>query len=334
MGDLKCAVVGMGLGRVFADEFAESPQTKQVALCDSDPRRLDEVQRELPIAAHTYTDLDDMLARQCPDVVAVVTPDHYHREHAQKCLEAGCHVLLTKPIATTREDAEAIAEAAEAAGRILMVAHERRFRSHARAIRELLDNGTLGEIIAMRLDALHDKRDQFARSPWYAAPEAKRTVLTGSAIHEIDLMRYFAGAAVAAVSAAGNRLGELQFPLDTTVGALFTFANGAIGQVTATYQAHWPADGPIDDQFRLIGTKGIVIGNKVSYDGSSQWHDLPVDKNPIVAGCRGAVRAFIEAVMGEGPNPVPPLEAIRSLAAALAANEAAAGGRQCVPFAT
>ena len=77
----------------------------------------------------------------------MVTPDHLHKRHAEICLQAGCHILMTKPIATNLTDGRAIVQAAEKFGKTLMIAHERRFRSNYRELKRLLESGTTGRVV-------------------------------------------------------------------------------------------------------------------------------------------------------------------------------------------
>jgi predicted dehydrogenase len=286
---------------------------------------------ELPAVKGGYDDIETMLEAEHPDAVSIVTPDHLHRAHAEACLEAGCHVLLTKPLATNLEDGRAILRAAEAASRKLMVAHERRYRRHIRALKKMLDAGDLGEVIHLRIDAIQDKREQFLRAPWYASAEAGRTALVGSGIHEVDLLRHLIGEPIESVAAFSNRLGTLEFPRDKTAAALFHFAGGSIGQVTVTYEAHWPLAGSIDDHFRLVGTTGIVVGLRVARDGRDEWEELPGDANPLVEGTRGCVAAFLRAICEDAPVPIPGQDAFASLAACVAADDSAARGEPVAP---
>jgi predicted dehydrogenase len=309
----------------------ENDAVGRVVVCDPDDARIHETLMELPAVRAGYDSIETMLEAEHPDAVSIVTPDHLHRAHAEACFEAGCHVLLTKPLATNLEDGRAILRVAEAASRKLMVAHERRYRSHIKALKAMLDAGELGDIIHLRIDAIQDKREQFLRAPWYASAEAGRTALAGSGVHEVDLLRHLIGAPIESVSAYSNRLGTLEFPKDKTTAALFRFVGGAVGQVTVTYEAHWPRAGAIDDHFRLVGTKGLVVGLRVARDGRDEWDDLPSDPNPIVEGTRGCVVAFVEAILQDGPVPITGSDAFTSLAACVAADESAASGRPTAP---
>jgi len=334
MGELNLGVVGLGLGRWFAVAFAEDASVERLVVCDPDPGRISDAQAAVPGLAAGYLSLEAMLGEEHLDAVAVVTPDHLHRPHAETCLEAGCHVLLTKPLATNLDDGRAILRSAARASKVLMVAHERRFRTQFWAVKQMLETGELGEIIHLRIDTVQDKREQFKRAPWYASTEAGRTALVGSGIHEVDLARWLVGRPIESVFAFSNALGSLSFPREKTTAALFRFAGGAIAQVTVTYEAHWPPAGSIDDQFRLIADRGIIVGNRVARNGQDEWETLPADDDPLTAGVRGCVRSFLRAITQGDPIAVTGQDAFDSLAACVAADESAATGRPTIPAAT
>jgi len=93
-----------------------------------------------------YGDYREMLAKEALDIVSVCTPNCYHREATLAALAAGAHVLCEKPIATCRPDAIEMYEAADNAGRLLMVGQSSRFVPHAFAARDIVAAGQLGEV--------------------------------------------------------------------------------------------------------------------------------------------------------------------------------------------
>jgi predicted dehydrogenase len=139
MSDLKCAVVGLGLGKHFVAALDRNERIGETVVCDPDAERTAAAVGTFVKVRNAYTDLHRMLEAEAPDLVCLVTPDHMHRLHAETCFEAGCHVLQTKPLATNLPDARAIVKASRAVGLKLMVAHERRFRPSVMSIKAALD---------------------------------------------------------------------------------------------------------------------------------------------------------------------------------------------------
>jgi predicted dehydrogenase len=330
MEQLKVGVVGLGLGTHFVSACRGSQKVGRLVVCDPDRQRREEAARGASIAAG-YATIEEMLDAESLDAVCVVTPDHLHRPHVELCLDAGCHVLMTKPLATNLEDGRAIIRAAEASGRTVMVAHERRFRSRYKAVKELLVAGELGEVILVQADQLSDRRGQFSRAPWYASPEAGRTAIVGSGIHEVDLIRFLVGRPIRTVSASSNRLGGLEFPKSKTTATVVQFEGGAIGQTAISYEARFPAKDRPENRFLLVASEGVVHGTRVHRDGEEGWQELPTDEVEIAAGCGGSVDAFLAAVTANKPVPVPPRDAYATLAACIAADQSAETGETVTP---
>ena len=93
-----------------------------------------------------YTDYQKMLDEMAPDIVSICTPNVYHREHSVAALQAGAHAFCEKPVAARYDDALAMFNAAEEAGRRLFVSQTVRFSSRSFAVKEIVDDGRLGEM--------------------------------------------------------------------------------------------------------------------------------------------------------------------------------------------
>ena len=107
MNDLKVGIIGLGLGRHFLAACTHSDLVGHLAVCDPDDDRRGAAQETHKVSAG-YPTIEGMLSTENLDAVCVVTPDHLHRPHVETCLAAGCHVLMTKPLATNLEDGRAI----------------------------------------------------------------------------------------------------------------------------------------------------------------------------------------------------------------------------------
>lgn len=334
--DFRLAVVGLGLGKRFVRALVESGTQARLTVCDSDESRLQAITQQYPRIAAVCRSLEELLDRERPNAVVLVTPDHLHRPQLEAAVEAGCHVMVTKPLAPNLADARAMVQAAERSGKTVTVAHEARYRSQARAVRRLLAEGCLGRIIHARYDCISDKRAHFRESPWYASSETNRTPMTGTAIHQVDLLRHFFNEPITSVAAFSNHLGGLVFPNDTTNSALFRFASGTIAQVTASYEAldvPRVADGivPPAADLHIMGSRGTILGGWVSVEGTPGWQPLPSDPDGMQAGVNGCVREFLAALVGAPNEAVSPREAFHSLAACAAADRAAAAGLLIAP---
>jgi predicted dehydrogenase len=142
------ALVGAGLfGERHAQAYSRHPLVDFAAVCDLDESRAKRLAEAYGARRHT-TRLDDILADPAITAVSVATPDHAHRAVAVACAEAGKHILVEKPLATTVEDAEAIVAAANRAGVTLMVDFHNRANPPMVATRDAVARGDLAYVYA------------------------------------------------------------------------------------------------------------------------------------------------------------------------------------------
>ncbi|MFO8012582.1 MAG: Gfo/Idh/MocA family oxidoreductase [Phycisphaerae bacterium] len=145
---LKVGIIGTGMvavaGHIPAWKHV-SEEAEIVAVADMLEDRARLVADTEGIAG-AYGDWEQMLAEEDLDVVIVCTPNAYHKAQSIAALEAGCHVLCEKPVATSRADAEAMFAEARKAGRHLFVGQSSRFVPQSYAAKEICEAGRLGEM--------------------------------------------------------------------------------------------------------------------------------------------------------------------------------------------
>ena len=144
---VRVAVVGYGYWGSKHVRVLNAMPDVAVSVVDRDVERL----REAAIYPHsvdaTSTDLDEVLDRV--DAVLVATAPESHTEISLRALNAGKHVLVEKPLATSVLDAEKMVNAAAAAGVQLMVGHTFEYNPAVRQLRELIRSGELGRVLSI-----------------------------------------------------------------------------------------------------------------------------------------------------------------------------------------
>jgi predicted dehydrogenase len=186
---VRYALVGCGvMGRQHAWYAYGDPASEVVRYVDADLGRA----RDLAARYGGAATAEYRAALDDPDVQGVIltVPYALHAPLAVQALAAGKHVMVEKPIARTLTDADALIAAAEAAGRVLFVAHVLRFKPALRRVKRLLDAGTLGVPVFARYH--HEHRPDQRERGWLAAPEAGGVFVTG-AVHHADLLRWWLG---------------------------------------------------------------------------------------------------------------------------------------------
>lgn len=155
MGHLKGAMVGFGFigSRGHLPAYALHGDVEIAAVADISPARREAAARALP-NARIFATYEELLAASdlSLDFVDICTPPYAHAEIALAALGKGLHVLCEKPLATSVEDARAMISRAVEARRVLYPAHNYRHAPVVKAVRSILDEGTLGKVHLVTLD--------------------------------------------------------------------------------------------------------------------------------------------------------------------------------------
>ena len=162
------------------DAYVSHPRTELAAVCDLRPEAIDEFHRtwsdRCPGTA-TYHDFGELLARERPDVVSIVTGDHLHADLTVAAAESGARaVFCEKPIATTLADADRMIDACERHGVLLSVDHTRRWRPLFTTARRLVAGGELGAVRTVAAELY-----------------GPRAMLFRNGTHLVDGLTFFAG---------------------------------------------------------------------------------------------------------------------------------------------
>lgn len=146
---LKAVLVGVGgMGGVHLNEYKNIKNVKLVAACDVRLDMLKEKTNGMDI--NLYSDFDDMLKNENPDIVDICTPTYMHKSMSIAALESGANVLCEKPMALSVNDCKDVINAAEKSGKIFMAAHVVRFMNGYIYLRNIIKSGKYGKLL--RLD--------------------------------------------------------------------------------------------------------------------------------------------------------------------------------------
>lgn len=155
-----------------------------------------------------YAELDRLISDPEIDLLDVCLPSHLHPDVAIRALEAGKHVLVEKPIALTVEEADRMLAAAERAGRLLMVAQVLRFWPEFALLRDLVDSGEYGSLLAAHFKRVISRPD-WSGDDWFADPRKTGGAVVDLHIHDTDFVQYLFGTP-AAVTSRGLVAGDGQ----------------------------------------------------------------------------------------------------------------------------
>jgi len=234
------AVVGYGYwGPNLVRNFWEVPDARLISVCDLRTERLAGVQSRYP-AVEITSRFDEVLSDPRVHAVAIATPVSSHFELAWRALQAGKHVFIEKPVTTTAEQAERLVDEAERRKLVLAVDHTFVYTGAVRKMRELVDNGSVGDIYYY--DSVRVNLGLFQHDV---------NVLWDLAVHDLSIMDYVLPHRPVAVSATGvsHVAGE---PEDVAYLNLF-FENKVIAHI----HVNWLA--PVKVRRTLVGGSQKMI---------------------------------------------------------------------------
>ena len=189
---MKVGVIGLGYwGPNLVRNFLANNEVESVTACDINPDRLEAIGKKMP-SVNLTTDCNDLYNGDF-DIIAIATPVNSHYEFAKKSLEAGKHIWVEKPFTATTRQAEELIEIADKNNLKIFVDHTFIYTGAVRKIKELVDQGELGNIIYF--DSVRVNLGLFQHDVnviWDLAP------------HDLSIMKYIlADKKIVAVSAHG-----------------------------------------------------------------------------------------------------------------------------------
>jgi len=281
----------------------------------------------------TTTNLDELLSSSEVDAVYIATPHDLHAPLGIRAAQAGKHVLVEKPIATTLADADALIAACREHGVTLSVAYHAQVDAAMAAARDLIRAGVLGKIIAVRMTALSDKPDHYwhggytrrVQTDWRALKaRSGGGILIMNLIHDLNTVRWVTGLEVARVYAEYGTLAT-HVEVEDTIAVTLRYDNDAIGMIQAGSAmrggAYQDVRGP-----RIYGTRGqIILADKPliylldpSEGGQPKtWQELRFSGAP--GDRQRMVERFAAAILEKREPPVTGLDGRKALEIAVAA---------------
>lgn len=282
------------------------------------------------------TDLQEALNKHKPDAIIVANPTSLHLDVAVPAAEAGCDILLEKPVSHSLERLDEFQNVAQKSGSKILVGFQFRYHPTLNQVRELIRSNTLGRILTV-----HAHWGEYLPQwhPWenYRQSYAARADLGGGVIvtltHPLDYLRYLLGEVDSLWSFNGH-ISPLELDVEDIAEMGLKFVNGAVGGVHVNYFQRPPVH-----RLEIVGTSGTLRWDNA--DGILHFYQMPASfgsfsDNPPAAVVEtfsppegfernqlfvAQTRHFLDVVRGEA-EPVCRLEdGVMALRLALAAYE-------------
>jgi len=331
MKKIRVGVIGCGsiAQHRHLPEYQVNPNVELVAVCDINQERALEVAEKYGVLS--YTSYEELLKSAEVDAVSVCTPNYLHAPITIAALEAGLHVLCEKPMATSKEEAEAMIGAAEKNGKKLMIGHNQRFVPSHQKARQLIANGEVGRIYSFRTAFGHGGPEGWSvdgKESWFFEKEKAFVGAMGDlGVHKTDLLRYVLGEEIVEVGAFVETNAKDFADVDDNAVCVLKTESGIIG----TLAASWAYTSKEDNSTIIYGEKAILRleddpinslvvqysnGEVVKYElGKIQSNDAGGQNNTHV------IEHFVNAILLDEEPAVPGEEGMKSLGVILAALE-------------
>ncbi len=250
---LRFAIIGCGgiIATTHINALKQIPNAEIVAMCDINAET--GAPRAVDVGCAFFTDRHELLATVKPDVVSICTPHPFHAPVAIDALAAGAHVLTEKPMTIEVAEADRMITAADAAGRVLAVNFQQRFKPIVERAKSLVDQGDIGALV--RVLVVEPWLRTFAYyklSTWRGTWEGEGSaVLLNQSPHTLDLLCHLAGEPRKVWGWIRTLYHQIE--CEDTFQAMLEYPNGAPGYITSsTGEAGAPG------RIQIVGDRGAI----------------------------------------------------------------------------
>jgi UDP-N-acetyl-2-amino-2-deoxyglucuronate dehydrogenase len=268
---LKYAIIGCG--RISPNHIAAALENNLeiIALCDIDESKMDTMIQnvKLPADIKRYTDYNEMLNNEKPELVAICTESGKHGKIALDCIDAGANLIIEKPIALSLEEADMIIKNANKKNIKVSACHQNRFNKSVQKIREAIEANRFGRLMHGTAHIRWNRgEDYYTQAPWRGTWEQDGGVLMNQCIHNIDLLRWMMGDEIIEVVGMTDNLIHGFIAVEDLGMALVKFSNGSYGIIEGTTNIY-PRN--LEETLYIFGEKGTVKAGGKSVNLIEEW---------------------------------------------------------------
>lgn len=331
MKQIKIAIIGAGIwGNTHASIYNEHPFAKVVAVCDSNLDKATALAKQYDIK-HIYKDYHQMLKEVDCDAVAIVTPDHLHADIAIACANAKKHMLIEKPLATSKEDVLRMVKAFQANDVKVMVDFHNRWSPPFNVAKQTISSGSIGKPINAYFRLNDIKWVATDMLPWAASS----SILWFLGSHSLETLRWIIDDEPDMIYAVSRKglLSNLGVDTEDVFQTTITFKNGTIAQMENGWVTPNGNSCINDIKFNIVCEKGKIDIDASSHNLIQLTTDTTVTtpdilvRNHVFDKCKGfayeSIRSFVDKLASNQPFDVSITDAANTSLAILAIMESA-----------
>ena len=345
----KVAVIGLGhwySAYGLARGLRESPRASLVAAASADAAKLAAFTSTFGVRG--YPDYRELLASEDVDLVHLATPVAEMAEVTIAAARAGKHLVLGKPMAMTLADADRMVATVEESG-VACFPFQAIGRLRLTDLVTRIRGGEIGDVRLLHQTcrwSIAEDWYQSGQPGWFADPQfVPGGAFIDEGIYWIDFFRYLTGSEVIQVEARMANLVHTDIGVEDWGMATFTFANGVLGTLEASWTINAPRkSGPSPKQnsvvrFEVVGTRGEIVdqsfrspGRAILAAGAADWVFERQPEAPTFAPPALFPLGHLLDCLEQGRPPIASIrEARDAFVVAMAAYESARLGRPVTP---
>jgi UDP-N-acetyl-2-amino-2-deoxyglucuronate dehydrogenase len=234
MQPVRTALIGCGkVGAIHAQALASLAESKFVAVCDADPARAQSFAARYGV--EPFGSVEEMLSSAAPEGVTICTPHPLHEEPSILAANAGVHVLVEKPLASSLPACDRMIGAAEKSGAKLGVISQRRLLEPVQRMKAAIAAGKIGAPVLGVFQMFSWRDEAYYRSdPWRGKWSTEGGgVLVNQSAHHLDLLQWFMGP-IEEISGYWANLNHPYIEVDDTALAMIRFKSGGLGNIVTS----------------------------------------------------------------------------------------------------
>ena len=332
---IKVGIVGAGkMGQLHAKSAMGNADIKIEAVCDVYLEAAGKL--ALECNAKAYQDIDTMLNDIMLDAIIVSTPDNLHAESVIKSANAGKAIMLEKPFATNREDANRMLDAIEKNGVKVQMAHLFRFLPIYMNIKNAAEAGELGDILSTNVTMLNNIYVPTQMLKWAASSSPAWFLLS----HSIDTIMWINNCKFKSIRAYGVKKKLVSLEIDTydLIKVVGELENGAI----SSFEANWvmPKSFPTTAAVKMMvsGTEGsmtIDTGDQFTTKSTNSEYNLPgffeYDLYGYYSGLRrNMLEGFVRSIKNDNIPPTVAIDGYNTFCVLEAIDESISSGKEVI----
>jgi len=309
MERIRFGIIGSGLwARTHAEVYTTHPRAELKAVCDVKEEKARALAEACGVG-RIYTDSAALVGDDEIDAVAVVTPDFAHREPLIQAADAGKHIIVEKPLATTPEDLRAIAEAVRSAGVQCMVDFHTRWSPPIFLAHQDIREGKLGKI----LSAYYRLDDTILVPTEMLSWAAQSSILWFLGSHAVDALRFLLQDEVTRVYSVcrEGHLKSLGVDVPDLYQSILEFASGAVATIENSWVLPNSCPKVNDIKVNVTGTKGMFSMDLTNNQAVERYLEGSADHPDILVKTRvqdrpvgfafESIRAFVDCLADGAP---------------------------------